>query len=67
MLADSLLFTCENHIDAVYRIMSYDANQVSEKMHSWFRAIKKLHQDMILGLISYRVFTHRLTGSIITL
>ena len=48
-LIDSLVVTCEGEVDAVYGVISYDTNQVSERMHFQFRDIEQLHQDMILG------------------
>ena len=49
MLIDGLMFACEEEINAAYGIIFQDANQVSEWLHFWFRAVKKLHQDVILG------------------
>ena len=42
MLADSSMFTRNKEVDAAYRVISYNANQVSEKMYSGFKVIKKL-------------------------
>ena len=32
-----------------YRVILYDANKVSGWLHSRFRVVKKLHQDVVLG------------------
>ena len=34
MLADGPAFTYEEDIDTIYRVTSYNANKVSESMHS---------------------------------
>ena len=49
MLADVLVFTCKERVDAVYGFILYDANQISEMIHSSFKVVEKLHQDVILG------------------
>ena len=43
------MFSYEKEIDAAYGIILYSANKVSEQLHSHFRVVKKLHQDVILG------------------
>ena len=34
MLANALVFTCEEEVDAVNGVLSYKVYQVSERMHS---------------------------------
>ena len=48
MLANGSVFTYEDKVNAAYRVISYDANKVSKQLNSWFRAIEKLHQGVIL-------------------
>ena len=49
MLADGLVLACKEEVDATHGAILYDANKVSEWLHSWFKVIERLHQDMILG------------------
>ena len=49
MLADGSVFTCEEKMDPAYGVIVYNVSKVSERLHSWFRVIEKLHQDVILG------------------
>ena len=39
----------KKEVDAVYRVTSYNVNQVSERMHPQFRVIEQLHQDVMLS------------------
>ena len=50
MLSDGSVFTCEEKLDAVYRVIVHNASKISEWMHSWVRVVEKLHQEVILGL-----------------
>ena len=65
MLADGLVFSCGEEVDALYGIISCDANQASEMMHSWFKVVEKLQLDIILGFNWFQSINHRLTRSII--
>ena len=49
MLAKGLEFTFEEEVAAAYGIISQDTKNISEQLYSQFRAIEKLHPDMILG------------------
>ena len=49
MLAYGQVFTYGKEVDAAYKVISYNANQVSKRMHTWFGVVEQLHQDIILG------------------
>ena len=51
MLADGLVITCEEEVNAAYGILSKETNKVSEWLETRFRVVEKLHQDLILGFI----------------
>ena len=44
-----MILIYEEEVDATYGVISYDANKVSEWLHSQFRVVEKLHQDVIVG------------------
>ena len=48
MLVYDSVFNFEEEVNAVYGVILYDKNQVSERMHSWIRIVEKLHQEEIL-------------------
>ena len=37
MLADGLVFTCKEEVNAVYGVVLYNTNQVCKKMQLWFK------------------------------
>ena len=39
---------CAEEVNADYRFIQYNANKVSEWLHSLFRVVTKQHQDIIL-------------------
>ena len=49
MLADGLVFMCQEEMDTAHLVISHNANQVSERMHSWFRVAEHLHKDICLS------------------
>ena len=49
MLADSLFFICGEEVNAIFGVISYNANMVYERMHSRFRVVKQVHYDIIFG------------------
>ena len=48
-LSNGSEFTCDEEVDAAYRIISQNAKQIGEQLNSWFKVVEKLHQDVILG------------------
>ena len=49
MVDDSSVSTCEKEVNAIYRAISYNTNQLCERMLLQLRVVDKLYKYMILG------------------